>query len=442
MPSPGTVRSTGPSPATVTTSQPRRRERVGPVTGHDRDAVGQAEAEGTDGHGAHVDGILPRSGADLLARGRAVLEAHWRPEGFCVPNPTTYPWQWLWDSCFHAVTWAHLGDDRAVVELTSALADIDGDGFVPHIRYPSDPGFDAGFWGRRATSSITQPPMYGHAVAELVRLGFDVPGAVVERAGRGLRFLLDRRPRSAAGLVPVCHPWETGCDDSPRWDHWRPDPTARAWWTTKGALLASVERSDTGAPLHNPSFAAAPAGFNALVAFNARELAAVTGDQPLRATADGLAEAIDARWNGTTWVDDGDGATTSGGTATLDGLLPALLGGPHASDAVASFVDTETFGAPYGPRGVSRSAPAFDPTAYWRGPAWPQLSYLAWLAATRTGSDAVAASVRSTTIAGASSSGWAEYWDADSGAGLGARPQSWTSLVAVLASDQFDPRVA
>ena len=36
------------------------------------------------------------------------------------------------------------------------------------------------------------------------------------------------------------------------------------------------------------------------------------------------------------------------------------------------------------------------------------------------------------TIAGALVSGWAEYWNPHTGAGLGAAPQSWTSLVAAM----------
>jgi hypothetical protein len=33
---------------------------------------------------------------------------------------------------------------------------------------------------------------------------------------------------------------------------------------------------------------------------------------------------------------------------------------------------------------------------------------------------------------GATKSGFAEYWDPDTGAGLGAAPQSWTALAAVV----------
>ena len=85
-----------------------------------------------------------------------------------MPNATTYPWQWLWDSCFHAVCWAHLGEGgRAVAELGNVLAHQAPDGFVPHLTYWDGADVHAGFWGRRGTSSITQPPMYGHAVAEL-----------------------------------------------------------------------------------------------------------------------------------------------------------------------------------------------------------------------------------------------------------------------------------
>ena len=65
-----------------------------------------------------------------------VLAAQWREPGFTCPNSKTYPWLWLWDSSFHAIAWAHLGDaERAVTELTTALSAQDTDGFVPHVLY-------------------------------------------------------------------------------------------------------------------------------------------------------------------------------------------------------------------------------------------------------------------------------------------------------------------
>ena len=50
---------------------------------------------------------LPADPDAVRAEARAVMEANWREEGgYTVPNSAVYPFQWLWDSCFHAGTWA------------------------------------------------------------------------------------------------------------------------------------------------------------------------------------------------------------------------------------------------------------------------------------------------------------------------------------------------
>jgi NADH dehydrogenase len=58
---------------------------------------------------------------------------------------------------------------------------------VPHVVYAPHANPHASFWGRIATSSITQPPMHGHAIAELVRRGVEVRERArvtnVDRAG-------------------------------------------------------------------------------------------------------------------------------------------------------------------------------------------------------------------------------------------------------------------
>ncbi|HJR24865.1 MAG TPA: hypothetical protein VJ804_05285 [Acidimicrobiales bacterium] len=353
-----------------------------------------------------------------------------------MPNERTYPWQWLWDSCFHAVVWAHLGDERAGLELQAALADQDEEGFVPHLRYAGRaPNPHEAFWGRARTSSITQPPMYGHAVAAVAAAGLPLRGDVVERATRGLRFLLERRRRSPEGLVLLCHPWESGCDDSPRWDDLVAGPwTLESWYAAKGRLLDTIERSRSGAPTFNPACAVGSVGFSALVAFNARELASLTGDERLTAAARELAEAIDARWDPDlfTWVDDGPTAAGSGRVRTHDALLPSLV--VDRPEALAPLTDPHALGASFGPTGVHRAEPSFDPTGYWRGGTWPQLAYLSWLAARAAGERGTADSLARSLATGAMRSGFAELWEPDSGAPLGAVPQSWTTLATVVAT--------
>lgn len=381
--------------------------------------------------------------ADLRSMTRAALDGAWVEAGYTAPNTEVYPWLWLWDSCFHSLIWAALGEpDRGVQELTTALSTVDAAGFVPHMGYQLDPERSVELWGRRGSSSITQPPMYGHAIATLTTQGVDVPGDLIDRAARGLRFLVDHRRREpVSGLIRVVHPWETGCDDSPRWDDLDPGPgfQLERWRARKMELLTTVEFGPVGEPIDNPAFSVAPAGFNALVAFNARELAGVTGDDRLAAASDELALALDAGFDPElqTWTDRGDTIAGSGRARTADALLPLLVcdqaGLRH--QVVEELLDEDAYASAYGPRGVHAREPTYDQATYWRGPVWPQLAYLLWVAL--RGSDApeeidAAEVIRTTARDGAAESGLAEYWNGETGKGLGAIPQSWTGLAVLL----------
>lgn len=380
-------------------------------------------------------------GLGVRGRVEAVLEARWREPGFTVPNPATYPWQWLWDSCFHAIVWSALGRaDRAVAELRSVFAHQDASGFVPHLTYWGEPGAAEDFWGRPMTSSITQPPMYGHALAVLARAGVRLPADLVASARRGLRHLLVDRPR-IDGLVPIVHPWESGCDDSPRWDHWCPGGwSIDRWYDVKGVLVTLVDRDAGGVPVRSDAFRVAPAGFNALVAWNVRELLDVVepapGDEGLAAGADELADALDAQWDParSTWIDAGDAAGSSGGVRTVDALLGLLVADrpPVVARAFDALTDPAGLGAPFGPRGVDRREPTYLPRTYWRGPAWPHLVYLSWCAARIHHESARVNALADAMLGGVIRSGLSEYWDADTGAGSGASPQGWAGLVVPM----------
>ncbi|MGI8662495.1 MAG: MGH1-like glycoside hydrolase domain-containing protein [Acidimicrobiales bacterium] len=333
-----------------------------------------------------------------------MMRAHWQPEGYTVPNATTYPFQWLWDSCFHSIIWAELGDtERALIELAHVFRMQDDDGFVPHVDYERDPGFLASFWGREGASTITQPPVHGHTISALRQRGVVVPGELVERSVAHLAwFLRERRHRS--GLIAIRHPWETGCDDSARFDSWgAADRTT--WFEVKGELLRRSPRS----------FDCAPVSLSAIVAWSCRQLAI---------DDEGLTDALARRWDGElrTWVDAGSGESTSGRTRTLEGLLPQLV--DPRPEVVAELADPSAYCGAYGPRGAHPAEPSYAPDRYWRGPVWPQLAYLLWCASSLTAEP---------VLAGASASGLAELWNPETGAGRGAIPQSWAGLALLMA---------
>ena len=416
---------------------------------------------------------------DLKARSLDVMEAHWRQGksaeshkrwGYTCPNPERYEWQWLWDSCFHAVIWAELGEaDRGLLELETLLATMEPTGFLPHMNYVADPAAAQEFWGRAGTSSITQPPMFGYAIAELVRRGADVPEELADKAATALRFFLAHRIGEPSGLAVLCHPWESGADDSLRWDGFYPVPYGHpSWQSEKTKLLESIQRDSYGTPLSNPLFPAASAWFTAVVAFNIAELANTT-DAIAATEADGLVEAVENSWDDDlrTWVDaathensdastgdvltrridaatsesqiSDDSASEKGSpsstnsTPTLEALLCVLA--DRNEDRLAKVCEDlfnpQKYGAPYGPAGASQSHEAYDGHGYWRGAAWPQLTYLLSHALRTKGRLKEAQALTAQLQNGAIASDLAEHWHPRTAHPGGAIPQSWTTLAAI-----------
>ncbi|WP_229117686.1 MGH1-like glycoside hydrolase domain-containing protein [Enemella evansiae] len=382
--------------------------------------------------------------AALRERALTVLADNWVAEsGWTVPNPDSYPHLWLWDSAFHAIARARFGDPDAVPEVTALLGGQLAEGMVPHMRYgPAGPDTFLGPLPDR--SSLTQPPFFSHALAELQRAGIETPAALAERAVRHFDWLWRHRLVTDLGLLAIVHPWEAGNDHSPRFDGWGApgrtpadyDQRVRSQWNK--ALMASVRFAPDGAAVDNDRFRCAPAGFNAYVAFNLRELGQLLGRADLTERADRLAAAIDDRlWQDGQWVDLPltGGTRASAAIRISDGLMPALVTADRdrAERALAALGDPQLFGGTaYGPTNVARNDPAYDPTAYWRGAAWPNLNYLFWLAARRWGRTDLAAELARSTRAGAVASDWSEYWNPETGQGYGASPQSWTALAALL----------
>ena len=389
--------------------------------------------------------------ADLRSQARGVLERHWdAARGFCVPNAALYPHLWLWDSCFHAVIWATLDDERAAQELGAALAGQLPSGLVPHMRYGAVPP-DTWLGPLPATSSLAQPPMFGHALRVLAARGIDVPAQTIDQARRGLDWLWSHR-RTELDLLYVVHPWEAGNDHSPRWDGWGApgrtpadyDRAARSAWNKQ--RMRDVTFDDDGAAAWSSTFVVCPAGFNAYVAYNFAELAALLDDRPLAECAKRITAAMDRHlwdpgeslWADLPLVGGGNAAVT---TPISDGAMGALVtaDAERAVAALAQLDLPDRFGAPFGPANVARFHPAYDSRMYWRGAAWPQLNYLFWCALQRWDRRTDATALAERTRAAAVSSGWAEYWDPESGIGLGAVPQSWTGLAIAMTPTTTKP---
>src|SRR6202046_2625162 len=156
--------------------------------------------------------------------------------------PALYPHQWSWDAAFNAIGLATIDLPRARLELDSLFAGQWRNGLLPHIVF--DPTAD-GYWpgpsqwecsvhseeapSAPATSGIIDPPVHAIAVDRILAIASSLGDPEYSRTlewVRGIypkllawhRFLARDRADKETGLMTLFHGWESGTDNSPRWD--------------------------------------------------------------------------------------------------------------------------------------------------------------------------------------------------------------------------------
>ena len=156
--------------------------------------------------------------------------------------PLLYPHMWSWDAAFVAVGLAPLSVERAVVELDTLLSAQWANGMIPHIVFANKvDGYFPGpaRWScsalaaaappNRHTSGITQPPVHAIAVDRILdharrrgRSTRQVAETFLDRRWADLvrwhRWFAEARDQHGRGRITVYHGWESGMDNSPRWD--------------------------------------------------------------------------------------------------------------------------------------------------------------------------------------------------------------------------------
>ena len=446
-------------------------------------------------------GALATDPSDLAVQAAEVLRRNDMGE-WTRASPTLYPHQWSWDTGFIAIGLAHLDTRRAAMELTSLFAHQWRNGKVPHIVFNPDAPPDSYFPGAEHwssagtfpdappappyTSALCQPPT--HALGAL-RV-WELAGRDEEGFARGFlreifpkliawhRYLATYRDPEGSGLVTIYHPWESGTDNSPRWDaaleavevgdlpsYERQDlnhvdypderPTdeeyVRFLWLVE---LIKRARCDEGALNDSHPFLVKDVLFSAiLVAANEAlvEIARVVG-----ASEDDIAlvegwigrgrEGLEERWDQELGLClDYDLRRDAPLRArTIAGFAPLVAGGIEAGELEAAL---RTLYSPYFlgyprlrrplPPSTSPEEPRFHPRNYWRGPMWPVIAWLFWRSLELAGEVERAQAMRRVALQELAEGGFAEYFEPFTGESLGSDNQSWTAAVALdwLAAD-------
>lgn len=416
----------------------------------------------------------------VWAAAARVLDANWTGTA-TVPSPGLYPHQWSWDSSFVSLGLARHRPERARVELSSLFRGQWSTGLVPHIVFSSSlarhayfPGPE--FWRSRAhpaaprdidTSGLAQPPLQAFAALRLAKCSGDemdrgflarlYPLLAAQHA-----YLERERDVAGLGLVSLCHPWESGLENSPAWD--RPlEAVAPLAWPYAGVCAGSVGSAGSAYSDRHVSlvrsmrdagyraeylrdehpFVVEDPLFNAVFLASTRALAEVaelTGADPgpHREAAQRIHEAmLDRLWDRETCCfrarDVRTGqlipATTIAGFAPLldpELPLPVVRG---LAELLLSARFAGATGYPVPTCDVQSSA--FDRRGFWRGPTWVNTNWLVWLGASTHRLDAVADLLLASTLRLVRQSGFREYFDPFDGTGRGSHDFSWTAALVL-----------
>lgn len=410
--------------------------------------------------------------------------------------PKLYPHMWSWDAAFVSVGLATLSVERAIMELDTLLSAQWSDGMIPHIVFAN--GVDGYFpgparWECRElaeaspehvdTSGIIQPAVHAIAVQRIldhaVRRGGHTRRAAQEFFDRRWpnlllwhRWLAKYRDPTGSGLITIHHGWESGMDNSPRWD--------RAYANVIPGDLPEYERKDTGivsdtsqrpsnleydrylwlveemksvrydpvAMAEKMSFAVQDVFSSAIVAVSS-DILAVLGEEHGKPRAEvremqEYAERFRAGVASTADPETGAGRDRDVHTGewstveTIASFAPLLCGGlPSVEEQkLLELLDGPRFcGHPQlrfpVPPSTSPCSEDFKPREYWRGPVWPVTTWLLSWTFARRGWVGRAEFLRHEGLRQAADGTFAEYYEPFTGEALGSMQQSWTAA-AVL----------
>jgi hypothetical protein len=387
---------------------------------------------------------------------------------YTCPSSRTYPFQWSWDSCFHAIALSHFDISRAQEEISSLLRAAYPDGFLPHmvmwqekLRANAVRDFRIALSDTWRTATIA-PPVLALAIQRVYTVSGDRSwlADVLPRAVRFFEWLAIHRGHVATKLLHLYQPDESGLDMSPKYDRRLEidvasfDTVAARWHEAMAELIGAygLERRPVG-DLHghrrfiwydvlmNSIYADGLDRLSQLVVENGdgANLAAALQHRSREVTSSLIRECWDENY-GVFWDRDG----ISGDQVrvlTVSSLFPLILSELPAR-MVQRLVDEHLlneseFWTPYPVPSVAVGEPSFDADfvsrGIFRGSSWVNLNwYLYWGLRTHGRSD-VARVLACRTIAMVAEADLRECYGPYSGEGHGAHQFGWSSLVVDLA---------
>ena len=373
---------------------------------------------------------------------------------YTVPSPERYPYQWLWDSCFHAIVLSHFEIDAAKEELRSLVYHQFDNGMIPHVIYwehngPLRENLQVRIKkGSEEVSTITQPPLAAEAVWRIFEKSGDrnFLREMYPHLCAFYRYLLTERDPRGNNLVSIVNPYESGEDNSPRFD--KPlgleprQPIDEENYKRRNELIEkSFEEYIRRADVMKEWFWVKDVPFNSYVVKNLGTLSLIAGklgmgekSREWAESAKKVGEAMRKRMfeNGIFWSTyDEDYKKIYVKTWGIFAPLYANLYTPEEAGEIVKMhlLNREEFRAEYMVPTVSRSEPSYNPSGYWRGPVWIAVNWFIYRGLKNYGFEKEAEMIKESSRKLIEENGFREYFNPETGEGLGAHNFTWGALI-------------
>ncbi len=382
---------------------------------------------------------------------------------YTIPSEDTYPYQWLWDSCFAAVAMTYFDIDGAKNELRSLVSAQFKNGMIPHMIYwqrTKDDSFPDIRWGKHHTSTITQPPLLAAAVQKIYHASKDLEFVreMLPHIDASHRYFFRHRDPRHSNLVGIINPDESGEDNSPRFDvalgitdpqHAFVDNFSSRlnlvddWRQSRFVVKKRMDMYHWVRDVPMNAILAESLSITAELARSCQQLHMATWSHA-KSEAVKLAMRQHLREDGLYYPSMGYGPhVTKIKTKTWALFMPLYAGVATTEEAnlvVKDYLNDKTkFHTTFSLPTVSKAEASFNPNGdwrgdwwvgtNWRGPVWMGSNWLVIQGLRRYGFLKEAERIKKDSRALIEKSGFREYYDPLTGEGHGARGFTWGGLV-------------
>lgn len=280
------------------------------------------------------------------------------PRGFItteamMPSKAHYYGIWNWDTCFHALAFRHSDPKLARDQLMTILDNQLDDGMLP------DAVYDGGIVDRidhPIEGKVTKPPLIAWAALKIDKIDNDRDflSQIYGPLKRWNEWWLGKRTDRVTGLTYYAHPYSSGLDDSPAWDHGMPviSPDINTYLIIQRESLAKMA-------------------------------SAIGRHEEAHAWRKSASEATSRMVKGLYLPSHGQFFPMKNGKHihenTIVNLFPLWTGQlPSAvtRNLIAELTNNQSFWAPFPLSTVAQNSPAYSPIRMWRGPTWANINYI------------------------------------------------------------------